>query len=81
MVHDGAGKYYAPNECAGITVITIVVQLLSPMDTTHCLIIFPCCIVNRRSGTLTITFTGGYFCPGRFGHLLQPDDAFRQSSA
>ncbi len=27
MVHDGAGKYYAPNECAGITVIPIVVQL------------------------------------------------------
>jgi hypothetical protein len=26
MVHRGAGKYYAPNECAGIAVITIVVQ-------------------------------------------------------
>ncbi len=26
MVHGGAGNYYAPNECAGVTVIPIVVQ-------------------------------------------------------
>ncbi len=27
MVHGGAGEYYAPNECVGVTVIPIVVQL------------------------------------------------------
>lgn len=45
MVHGGAGDYYAPNECVGIALITIVVQLSVlqkttmqlPMHTNHSL--------------------------------------------